>query len=101
MIGSIDCMHQQWKNCLKAWKGMYMSGYHGIPTTILEAVALPNLWIWHALFGVADSNNNINVLDHSSVFDEVLDGRAPKVNYIVNGTNYTIEYSLIDGIHPE
>ena len=73
MIGSIDCMHWQWKNCSKAWKGMYMSGYYGVLTIILKIVASSDLWIWHAFFGVANSNSNINVLDRSPVFEEVLD----------------------------
>jgi hypothetical protein len=32
---------------------------------MLEAVASLDLWIWHAFFGVAGSNNDINVLDQS------------------------------------
>lgn len=39
MLGSIDCMHWHWKNCPKAWKGLFMSGYKGIPTIMLETVA--------------------------------------------------------------
>ena len=58
---------------MKAWKGMYISNYHGIPTRGLEIVASFDLSIWHALFGVASSNNDINVLDYSLMFDEVLD----------------------------
>ncbi|XP_033131975.1 uncharacterized protein LOC103831000 [Brassica rapa] len=38
MIGSIDCMHWEWKNCLTAWKGMYSRGTEK-PTIVLEAVA--------------------------------------------------------------
>ena len=41
------------------------------------------------------------MLDRSPVFDEVLNGRAPEVNYIVNGNNYTMLYYLIDRIYPE
>ncbi|XP_061993477.1 uncharacterized protein LOC133711361 [Rosa rugosa] len=38
MIGSIDCMHWQWRNCPTGWAGEY-SGRKQIPTIILEAVA--------------------------------------------------------------
>ncbi|XP_074325375.1 uncharacterized protein LOC141662739 [Apium graveolens] len=101
MMGSIDCMHWQWKNCPKAWKGMFMNGHKGVATIVLEAVASSDLWIWHAFFGVAGSNNDINVLDRSPVFDEVLQGRAPEVNYTINGNNYNTGYYLTDGIYPE
>ncbi|XP_041995938.1 uncharacterized protein LOC121746081 [Salvia splendens] len=37
MIGSIDCMHWQWKNCPSAWAGQY-TRRSGKPTIILEAV---------------------------------------------------------------
>ncbi|XP_074376743.1 uncharacterized protein LOC141718259 [Apium graveolens] len=68
----------------EAWKRMFMSGHKGVATIILEAVASSDLWIWHAFFGVAGSNNDINVLDRSPVFDDILQGRAPEVNYIIN-----------------
>ena len=42
MIGSIDCMHWEWKNCPAAWKGQYTCG-SGKPTLVLEAVASQNL----------------------------------------------------------
>ncbi|CAM8996354.1 unnamed protein product [Rhodiola kirilowii] len=101
MMGSIDCMHWQWKNCPKAWKGMFMSGHKGVPTLLLEAVASSDLWIWHAFFGVAGSNNDINVLDRSPNFDDILEGRAPEVNDSINGNNYDMGYYLADGIYPE
>ncbi|KAL6142915.1 hypothetical protein ACLB2K_061190 [Fragaria x ananassa] len=44
MIGSIDCMHWQWKNCPSCWGGEY-SGRKHIPTIILEAVASYDTWI--------------------------------------------------------
>ncbi|XP_074322908.1 uncharacterized protein LOC141659879 [Apium graveolens] len=77
MMRSIDCMYWQWKNCPKVWKGMFMSGHKGVATIILETVASSDLWIWHVFVGVAGSNNDINVLDRSPVFDDVLQGRAP------------------------
>ncbi|GLT38016.1 hypothetical protein SLA2020_122890 [Shorea laevis] len=74
MIGSIDCMHWEWKNCPAAWKGMFVQGDHDKPTIMAEAVASADLWIWHAFFGVPGSNNDINVLDRSSVFNYILKG---------------------------
>lgn len=50
MIGSIDCMHWQWKNCPKGWASMFTNGFKGKPTMILEAVASRDLRIWHAFF---------------------------------------------------
>ncbi|XP_013654007.2 uncharacterized protein LOC106358746 [Brassica napus] len=44
MVGSIDCMHWEWKNCPTAWRGQYTRG-SGKPTIILEAVASQDLWI--------------------------------------------------------
>ena len=101
MLGSIDCMHWQWKNCPVAWKGQFTRGDKGVPTIMLEAVASVDLWIWHAFFGVACSINDINVLNQSPLFNDVLHGYAPEVRFSVNGTTYTRGYYLADGIYPE
>ena len=101
MMDSIDCIHWQWKNYPKAWKGMFLSDYRGISTIVFEAVASSDHWICHAFYGVAASSNDINVLNHPPMFDEVLEGRIPEVNYTINGTNYTIGYYLTNGIYPE
>jgi len=82
-------------------KGQYVRGDHDKPTVILEAIASRNLWIWHAFFGVAGSNNDINVLNQSDVFNDVLQGRAPEVRYSINRTEYNMGYYLSDGIYPE
>ncbi|XP_024004788.1 uncharacterized protein LOC112081949 [Eutrema salsugineum] len=100
MIGSIDCMHWEWKNCPTAWKGQYTRG-SGKPTIVLEAVASQDLWIWHAFFGSPGTLNDINVLDRSPVFDDILHGEAPKVRYWVNGNEYCLPYYLTDGIYPK
>ncbi|XP_057780013.1 uncharacterized protein LOC130998617 [Salvia miltiorrhiza] len=99
MIGSIDCMHWEWKNCPNAWAGQY-TGRSEKPTIILEVVASYDLWIWHAFFGTPGSCNDINVLHRSPVFNDVLEGRTPKVNYVVNGRHYDRAYYLTDGIYP-
>ncbi|XP_021721043.1 uncharacterized protein LOC110688584 [Chenopodium quinoa] len=99
MIGSIDCMHWEWKNCPHAWKEQYQ-GREGVATLVLEAVANRDLWIWHSFFGMPGSCNDINVLHRSPVFEDVLEGRTPPVNFVVNGHHYTNGYYLTDGIYP-
>ncbi|GJS81787.1 ALP1-like protein [Tanacetum coccineum] len=101
MLGSIDCMHWEWKNCPVSWKGQYGRGDKKYPTIMLEAVASQDLWIWHAFYGMAGANNDINVLDNSPLFDDLLDDLAPVVPYVVNGVEYRNGYYLADGIYPE
>jgi hypothetical protein len=101
MLGSIDCMHWQWEKCPTAWRGRFTNGHHGVPTMILEAVASHDLRIWHAYFGVAGSNNDINVLNKSPLFIRELKGEAPRVQFNVNGSRYDRGYYLADGIYPE
>ncbi|GKA49423.1 putative nuclease HARBI1 isoform X2, partial [Tanacetum coccineum] len=70
MLGSIDCMHWDWKNCPKALHGQFKRSTHKYPTLMLEAVADQKLWIWHAYFGVPGANNDLNVLYGSPLFDD-------------------------------
>ena len=100
MIGSIDCMHWEWKNCPTAWKGMYARGTDK-PTIVLEAVASYDLWIWHAFFEAPGTMNDLNILDRSPVFDDIINGIAPQVNFHVNGNPYNLAYYLTDGIYPK
>jgi len=101
MLGSIDCMHWRWENCPLAWRGQFTRGDYGVPTIILEAVASHDLHIWHAFFGVAGSNNDLNVLNQSPLFLDALKGEAPQVQFSINGNEYRTGYYLADGIYPE
>ncbi|BAC57632.1 ribosomal protein-like [Oryza sativa Japonica Group] len=81
--------------------GQFTRGDYKVPTIILEVVASHDLWIWHAFFGVAGSNNDINVLNQSPLFLEQVRGEAPRVHFFVNGNEYNNGYYLADGIYPD
>ncbi|GJV88509.1 ALP1-like protein [Tanacetum coccineum] len=68
---------------------------------MLEVVASQNLWIWHAFFGVAGANNDLNVLDNSLLFDDILNDTALVAPFEVNGVGFENEYYLADGIYPQ
>ncbi|KAG6394532.1 hypothetical protein SASPL_145121 [Salvia splendens] len=55
---------------------------------ILEAVADYRLWIWHAYFGVAGSNNDINVLNSSTLFTDQCNGNGPAIEFTANRRQY-------------
>nr|GEV15075.1 protein ALP1-like isoform X1 [Tanacetum cinerariifolium] len=80
----------------------YVRRDHGSnPFILLEAVASQDLWIWHAFFGVAGPNNDINVLYQSPLFYDLKTRRAPEIPFVANGVTYPSGYYLVDGIYPE
>jgi hypothetical protein len=99
MLGSLDCMHWEWKNCPTAWHGQY-KGKEGVPILVLEAVASHDRWIWHVFFGLPGTHNDINALQRSLLFAKLAKGQGPKVNYTMNGHDYTMGYYLADAIYP-
>ena len=120
MLGSLDCMHWCWKNCPAAWKGQFqgkekVSHLFWLPlnlffdhfflgqeaTVVLEAVVSQDLWFWHSFFGIPGANNDINILDVSPLFTNLLNGIAPKCNFTINGNHYTQGDYLADGIYPD
>nr|GEU96069.1 hypothetical protein [Tanacetum cinerariifolium] len=71
------------------------------PFILLEAVASQDLWIWYAFFGVAGSNNDINVLYQSPLFNDLKTRRAPEISFVANGLTYPCGYYLVDEIYLE
>ena len=100
MLGSIDYMHWQYKNCPKDLRGMYQ-GHTKNATIMLEAVASHDLLIWNAFFGMIGSHNDINVLQRSLVFTRLCNGESPSCNFIVNDRDYNMVYYLSDDIYPQ
>ncbi|CAL2246065.1 unnamed protein product [Prunus armeniaca] len=86
-------------NCPTALQGDY-GNRKCQKSIILEAVAGFDTWVWHAFFGVAGSQNDLNVLGQSPVFNDVLGGQGPNITYEVNNTVYQTGYYLADGIYP-
>ena len=50
-------------------------------------------------FGLLGSNNDINVLKRSHIFNDLTKGRALAVHYSINGYDYTMRYYLADDIY--
>ncbi|KAK1425193.1 hypothetical protein QVD17_20539 [Tagetes erecta] len=100
MLGSVDCTHWAWRNCPMAWRGQFMRGDHNCPTLILEAATSQDTWFWHAYFGMSGSNNDLNVLNQSPLFNNLSNGTAPIVPFTINGNEYKYGYYLVDGIYP-
>ncbi|KAL7601401.1 hypothetical protein Lser_V15G26961 [Lactuca serriola] len=73
---------------------------HGFPWMI-ETVVSHYLWFWHAFFGMAGSNNDLNVLQAFPLFNNSLQGKTPYMSYVVNGNEYKYGYYLGDVIYPE
>jgi hypothetical protein len=99
-IGSLDCMTLEWKNCPSGWAGYY-KGRGKKPSIILEAVADDQLYCWHAFFGMPGSNNEINVLDSSTLRSAWVAGQyPPQFEFVVNRVIHNLPYLLVDGIYP-
>ncbi|XP_026381787.1 uncharacterized protein LOC113276396 [Papaver somniferum] len=76
MLGSVDCFHWAWRACHMDQAGSH-SGYNPYP-----------------------SNNDLNVLHASCLFDRQLNGASPPCHYQINGRNYEQGYYLGDGAYP-
>nr|GFB46654.1 zf-CCHC domain-containing protein/DUF4219 domain-containing protein/UBN2 domain-containing protein [Tanacetum cinerariifolium] len=77
-----------------------LGGPHKVQTAP-KAIKGPHLWIWHAFFWVAGANNDLTFLNHSSLFDDMLNDIALSFPYEVNKVTFEKGYYLADGIYPQ
>ncbi|XP_047961661.1 uncharacterized protein LOC125206452 [Salvia hispanica] len=52
------------------------------------------------LLDMHGSNNDINVLQSSPIFNDECRGEGPEINFVANGMQYRRGYYLADGIYP-
>ena len=68
---------------------------------ILETVVSYDTSIWQAIFGLLETNNDINVLHKSNLFQDLTNGTSLLANYSIKGKNYKVGYYLTNGIYPK
>ncbi|GJS68283.1 ALP1-like protein [Tanacetum coccineum] len=95
-------MDWAWFGCTIAHKAQYCRRDHGAdPFILLEVVASEDLWIWQPFFGVAGSNNDINVIHRSPLLNDLKLGKASEIPFVANDVTYHWGYYLCDEIYPE
>lgn len=87
-IGCEDCMHTHWKNCRKAQKVQnYNPKSAKLATLSCEALVDCDWYCEHWIRGRPGTNKDINVLDNSPLFNDILTG-SRRMNlpehYVIN-----------------
>lgn len=110
MLGSLDCMQTNWKNCPVEWQGYFKGGNsRKMSTIVLEAACDHNLWFWHASYGYPGSFNDINILQSSPLLQRLVDGsfvqteqESGVIPFQIPGTErpFNHMFFLCDGIYP-
>ncbi|XP_076905458.1 uncharacterized protein LOC143561215 [Bidens hawaiensis] len=100
MLGSLNCTHWPYEGC-QCLERQHLPSDHDGPKLIFEAVALFDLWIWHAFFGMPDINNDIAVMHASPIFDNIIDGVSLDFSFSADDVNYEYRYYLVDDIYSE
>ncbi len=101
MMGSLYVTKVHWKNCPTAWKGQFQGRekYQGLG---LEAGFDNNLWFWHAASGFPGTLNDINIWEHSALFESMINGEHEKLDfdYVVDREVFSKMFYLVNGIYP-
>jgi len=94
-IGSLDCTHWEWRGCLKALVGQYMSRQKR-RAIVLVTICDHDLYVHHLFVGAPGSHHDLNVLGQSPLFMDMMDGAWPPKDlpYTVNGRTRTMPYYL-------
>lgn len=92
-------MHQEWNYCSKVYHGA-CNGKGRKPIITLEAVVLYDLYICHALFKMSGSNNGLNVVERSHLFNDSTLGKSTLISTLGRNT-YDHGYLLADEIYPK
>ena len=100
-IGVVDCAGWTWDNCPKALQGI-MVGKDSVPTIRMEVVADLDLHIWHCFFGLPGILNDLNILNLSPHFADIMTRKFPKYQPKMTIAGHTVcwSYYLADGIYP-
>jgi len=100
-IGSLDCSHWEWRNCLKAFAGVYQNR-HGKRSVVMETVCDEDLWIWHSFVGCPGSHNDLNAMHVSPLYLSVTKEEWPPrtFSFTANGTTRTLLFYLVDCKYP-
>jgi hypothetical protein len=97
---SIDCTHWPWDKCPKSFQGQFKNGRKDYCSVVMEAGCSPDRRIWHLFCTIPGTCNDINILDSSPLFNEIIKGTSPPFKYVLNGRSYTSFYYIVDGIYP-
>lgn len=99
-MGCVDCAGWDWKNAPKSHQG-HNVGKDKVSTLRMEVICDLDLWIWHCAFGYPGSMNDINILDVSPHFAEMLSRVYPpfRVNCVIAQKMLDWLYYLADGIY--
>ena len=95
MFGSLDCIHYKWK--IIRLHGRETLGIGRESGQLFKRLLLIKI----CTFGLPGSNNDLNVLDRSSLIHNMLTGEASDFTFEVNGKEYNRYYLLADGIYPQ
>jgi len=93
-IGSLDCSPWEWRNCPKAFSGMYQNR-RGKRYVVMETVCDEDRWIWHLFVGCPGSHNDFNVMHVSPLYLSITNGEWPPrtFSFTANDTTRTLLYS--------